>query len=185
MKCHYCGGWRRNPDYEKALAIIDNPEVDKHLNTPVVRTLLQLFNVHIQGPPRLGNYYSPYHFVLQHGQYFKDCVPDPKLGPKQLCFFNSQKIAVEDPDLLYAEGFVYTMGQPIAHGWNVMRDGTVLDTTLRGRGAECKEYFGIVFKTEFVLTQMIFHEAYQALIDNWKADFPLIRNEELQKEAFR
>ena len=162
---------------ETALSLIANPEVRMYSETPIVKTLL-LMMCH---SPMIGEYYGLQHFVLEHGKYFINEQRDVQYGPKQHCYHTSQNDIVMDSELLYVEGYVQALGVPISHGWNITRDGEVIDRTLREPNCE---YWGIVFTRDYVISEMIRRNATIAHLGNWQEDFPLLRDEELQTEAF-
>lgn len=161
---------------EEALALITNPEVKMYASRPIVRDLLLMMTA----SPKIGDYYGMYHWVLEHGQFFVNEEMDRQLGPKSQCFFTSQLAVTTDPDLLYVEGYVYAASHPIAHGWNITHDGLLIDRTLRVDGCE---YWGVVFESDFVMSELIQREATISLVGNWQEDFPLIRDEELRERA--
>jgi len=160
---------------DEALALITNPEVEMYVDSPIVKDLLLMMTA----SPKIGDYYGMYHWVLEHGQYFLNEEVDRQFGPLSHCFFTSQLAITNDPDLLYVEGYVQG-GHPILHGWNITREGEVIDRTLRIDGCE---YWGVVFNTGFVQKEYVEREAIVTLIGNWEEDFPLIRSKEIQKQA--
>lgn len=160
---------------EEALALITNKEVRMYADRPIVRDLLMMMTA----SPKIGKYYGMYHWVLEHGQFFINQEVDRQFGPKSECFFTSQLAVINEPDLLYVEGYVQAW-HPVAHGWNITREGELIDRTLRVDGCE---YWGVVFDTYFVREEMIQREAIISLIGNWEEDFPLIRDEELRDQA--
>lgn len=129
----------------------------------------------------IGDYHGLQHFVLEHGKYFVNEGRDIQYGPKQQCYHTSQNDIVLDGELLYVEGYVQALGVPIPHGWNITREGEVIDRTLRESGCE---YWGIVFTRDYVIKEMVQRNATIAHLGNWRENFPLLRDEELQLEAF-
>jgi len=162
---------------DDALGLITNPEVEMYASRPIVKDLLMMMTA----SPKIGDYYGPYHFVLEHGQFFINEEKDRKLGPGSQCFFTSQTALPNDPDLLYVEGYVHAASHPIAHGWNITSEGRLIDSTLRTNNCE---YWGIVFDSDFVMDDYIERMATISLIGNWQENFPLIRSEALQEKAF-
>jgi len=160
---------------EEALALITNPEVKMYVDLPIVKDLLLMMTA----SPKIDDYYGMYHWVLEHGQYFVNEEVDRQFGPRSQCFFTSQLAITNDPDLLYVEGYVQGW-HPIAHGWNITREGKVIDKTLRIDGCD---YWGVVFNTGFVEGEYIKRKATISLVGNWEEDFPLIRSQEIQKQA--
>lgn len=178
---HKGKAFRRNPimTVEDAIQQITNPEVHMYLDTPIVQTMLMM----MRGSPKIGDYYGVYHFLLEHGRYFVNEQRDVQYGPKQQCYFTSQNDIVMNPNLLYVEGCVVATPRlpvPIGHGWNITRDGSVIDRTLRETTAE---YWGVVFMRDYVIDGLVGRNAAIALIDNWREDFPLLRDEELRRDA--
>lgn len=79
---------------------------------------------------------SPYHLVLDHGRRFTAplapaelAVADAVVIEVKECFSNAARYAARHTGLLYAEGYaLFDHGAPpVAHGWCVHSDGTVLD----------------------------------------------------------
>jgi len=137
------------------LDVITNPKVFSKLDTPIVNALLEAAGEFLLGERcaywKGQGYYGPAHFILQHGQYFKNREQDRQLGPLQLCYQNSQRLLSSQRDLLYVEGYVDIGGHYTPHGWNITPEGEVIDVTLR---ADSCEYFGIVFNSFFVLKRV-------------------------------
>ncbi len=156
-------------EMEEALELITNPEVYEHLDTDIVQGLLEMMCMF---PVKMGDYYGPHHWVLQHGQYFVNEQKDRQLGPQKLCFYNSQMLMTSNIGTLkYAEGYVYVY-HPIAHGWNITMEGEVVDSTLR---LEDREYFGFVFNDQYILKNLVEKEAAVALIENWQEDYIMLK----------
>jgi len=156
-------------EQEEALELITNPEVEEYLDTEIVQGLLEMMCIF---PVKLGDYYGPHHWVLQHGQYFINKQRDRQFGPQKLCYYNSQMLMTRNiGSLSYVEGYVLAY-HPTSHGWNIDTEGEVIDTTLR---LEDKEYFGFVFSDQFVLKNLVEQEATVALIEDWQQDYPLLK----------
>jgi hypothetical protein len=72
---------------------------------------------------------------------------------KQACYYNSQLLAVDNPELKYFEGFATTkkLGLPLEHGWCVF-EGKVVDVTWKDNG---DEYFGVEVPVGFIRKRMV------------------------------
>lgn len=92
-------------------------------------------------------------FMLKYGK-------DYPIGPKTFslpkkrqgqCFMNATHLVLEDRSLTYVEGQVIIYGVPIDHAWVVDPDGFVLENTLRADKENIFSYFGVPFRTDYVL----------------------------------
>jgi hypothetical protein len=123
------------------------------------------------------------------GQKIATDLPDLE---KQACFlnsFNAVASRLHGPDFVYCEG--YAIGRdlciPIHHAWLVnVKTGDVIDRTPNWSGYVDTAYFGIPFRTDFLLSKakesgwpspVFWSERYQpqnfeAPVDQWKAPAP-------------
>ena len=70
------------------------------------------------------------------------------LKPKiKQCYYNSQMLALQNPRILYYEGFANSkvLSLPLEHAFNVI-DNKVVDVTWK----DGKHYFGIYIPTDFI-----------------------------------
>ncbi len=120
--------------------------------------------------------------------------------PKE-CFFNSQRIlfgdgltAAADSPFEYVEGYVlagFGIPLPVHHGW-LSLNGKVVDPTLLVRSLfkrktfpnrmmgffpKEQEYYGVTLPWEKVLECILANEAWHSVIDDYKRDFPLLKEE--------
>lgn len=120
------------------------------------------------------------HFVLEHGYYWQLDTkrPLPKgfpPGERGQCHANAMKLASEHGHVTYVEGYVLSKVMPIRHGWVQLPSGEAVDTTFAGvEHVGVAEYFGVPFKTLYVLNTTLKASAYLSLIDNWEARWPLL-----------
>lgn len=124
-------------------------------------------------------------FVLKHGHYFQD-VLDPiprkyKYGPLKLCYKNAYQAALmSGGELIYCEGFAFSILIPVLHAWCIDLKGNVIDVTwdrskFTSINPEDKfEYYGIPFALDFVWDQMSKSKHY-GILDCWELDFSHIR----------
>jgi len=166
----------------EARELINNPEVEENIDKLIVLRLL-LHMSQVTKPT--GDYYGVFHWVLQHGQYFVNEQEDRQLGPKNLCYHNSQTLAIRswksEVPLYYVEGFVDADGRMVRHGWNITDEGEVIDTTLRLEGCE---YFGFVFKRKYIVGRHSQSEGIgYPIIFNKPAGFPLLTDPTLHVPA--
>ena len=90
-----------------------------------------------------------------------------KGGAMKECFKNSYNL-MQKKGYTYCEG--YAMGIiPVLHAWCLDKKGNVVDPTWK----DGTEYYGIPFKTEYVLETAIKRE-YYGIIDNWQDRWPLL-----------
>lgn len=83
-------------------------------------------------------------------------------GEKKMCFRNCAEAALENPDLLYVEGYARAdipLPFPIAHAWLLTPDELVVDPTWE-RGLE---YFGITFTGRQLAEYLLLNEEYGLL----------------------
>jgi hypothetical protein len=102
--------------------------------------------------------------------------------PKQ-CFFNSTKLVLRRPDLIYVEGFacLKSIAFPIHHAWCVRRGSNkVIDVTPANFGT----YWGIPFSTDYVRERWSKQPEGASLLDDWENDFPLLRTNEQDFQKF-
>lgn len=118
-------------------------------------------------------------FVLSYGRLFPDYLPKPKWvrkGVIKQCFSNCAKAVIRNHDkLIYCEGLASGI-IPVNHAWCLTTDGKVIDPTWDGREdikREGTEYFGVMFKFDYVL-RIMRETGYFGVLDNWKNGFPLL-----------
>lgn len=173
-------------EVDSILREANNPNIQKFKNTPLVQYLVQqmvyrLLPTFTGGRPpwkEIGNYVCMEHFVLVNGNYYSGVRLGKfyKLGEIKHCYDNSREALLEYPGLTYIEGYVTSL-IPIAHAWNIDGNSDVVELTLREKYSPVKErsYFGVSFDTEYVL------ETGGSLIDDWRNDWPLLRDAKLAK----
>lgn len=164
----------------------NNPNIQKFRDTPLVQYLVQQVVYRLLPEFAKGrtswressNYVCMEHFILANGCYY----PGIRLGkfyqPGEIkyCYDNSREALHEYPSLTYVEGYV-TSVIPIAHAWNIDGNSEVVELTLREKYSPAKDrsYFGVSFDTEYAM------ETGGSLIDDWRNDWPLLRDAELAK----
>lgn len=108
------------------------------------------------------------------------------------CYMNAQRLVylLRDDDIRYAEG--YARGAafiPVLHGWVVLPSGAIFDPTWKpeqhgGSDASCGlagvipngwAYRGVVFSHEEVTANISRTKMWASLIDDWQAEFPLLK----------
>lgn len=92
-----------------------------------------------------------YDFILENGKLFKKAkfLEIPEFKPKiKGCFFNAQRLAVENKKTEYWEGWAVPKNIPIPfeHAWNIINK-EVIDTTWK----DGTEYFGLKIPTKFII----------------------------------
>ena len=124
------------------------------------------------GPGRVG-----YEFVLKHGRAW----PSRKLpkgyrrGREGECWGNSQLRLLRAPDkLIYVEGYAWStnVGLPLPHAWLADDTGAVLDLTWEN--PDLATYFGVPFRSKYVLGAMVRRGFCWQLIDTMDACWPRI-----------
>ena len=93
----------------------------------------------------------------------------PKMAPLELppdfavmeansCFLNCWKLAMDNPDLTYCEGYAYWQSLPLEHAWIETPNGDIVDPTWSGipdAYGHDAIYMGVRFSTEFVMSNSI------------------------------
>jgi len=127
--------------------------------------------------------------VLQHGIHCKPFTfpANYERGKLKECYNNALDLALAHPNLTYVEG--YAMGViPTPHAWCVDSQLNVYDPTWKADYGQ--RYFGIPFKTRFVLDTVMAKGTY-GVLENWEQKFPLLTGEidiekvKSKRKAFR
>lgn len=108
---------------------------------------------------------SPPAFILKHAQryYFDNMTYKGRRGQKHACFMNASKLALDDAELTYVEGYVELLGIAIEHAWVVTSTRRVIDPTLAY--GQVGGYYGIPFTREYVQTCLLENEVWGLLGD--------------------
>ena len=117
----------------------------------------------------IGRYYGMDDFILQNGQAFQHApLPEGiKRGKMKMCYQNAAILALDNPKLIYCEGYAHSIIHT-AHAFCVTEDGFVVDPTWK----DGKDYYGVLFKTEF-LRETILKRKYYGIIDDWQNHWPI------------
>lgn len=155
-----------------------------------------------QGQGKIGKYSSLEDYALKNGKLYHsqpltsdelnivlNAVGRRKFMIKQ-CFYNSMSLASMFKDLIYTEGYCFSIKVPlpIFHAW-VTINNKVVDVTLRCHNKkgklgyatlgefdeESNAYFGIAFSQGDVLKFMLETECYGSMINDWTRGFPLLK----------
>ena len=92
----------------------------------------------------------PVSALLEHGL-------DVGMGQPRECFFNAYRIAIDEPDLLYTEGYGLVFGIPMDHAWLTHKStGQIIDPTWVGVADQSGEvesvaYLGVKFSAGFIV----------------------------------
>jgi hypothetical protein len=117
---------------------------------------------------------GPHPFVLQHGKGWRG-QPLPsgyRLCKLRRCGFNSTRLALRRPDLVYVEGYALTDHYTyVGHSWVVDQAGNVIDVTWPNGS---REYFGVPFRHDYV-ARVCATGPQHTLIERWPEGFPLLR----------
>jgi hypothetical protein len=113
-------------------------------------------------------------FVRDYGWFYTP-APLPKgvpLGTKAECYNNALKLALDNPNFTYVEGFAIGRGGVrIHHAWVTDGTGRAIDNTWNRPGLV---YAGVPFKTEFVTLIGLTNDDVGSLIDDWEHEWPLL-----------
>ena len=162
---HHCGRlnestqmpaapYNLNPDQQRLLARLQHPPI-------------------LNRPPSWKR--TKYEFVLEYG-YWYEPAPRPKgirLGRENRCFVNAFKLAQDNPDLIYCEGFCLATGSSllIHHAWATDGSGRVIDNTLREMAAA---YAGVPFRIQFLNANLLKNRAVICLLDDYLHEWPML-----------
>ena len=92
----------------------------------------------------------PVSALLEHGI-------DVGVGQPRECFLNAYRVAIDEPDLLYTEGYGLRFGIPMDHAWLTHTStGQIVDPTWAGAvdqfgEVESVAYLGVKFSTRFIV----------------------------------
>lgn len=103
-------------------------------------------------------------FLLKYGREYQ-IGPESFAGRRRRqgeCYRNASCLAVQDHDLTYVEGVMTVRSIPVEHAWCVRGD-VVVDPTVRQPTDEINDYFGIPFKTEYVIVAAVWNNCYGLL----------------------
>lgn len=118
----------------------------------------------------LARFSAPAAFILKHGDIMDRVSARPrnfKRGALGDCYMNAGRIAWDNPDLRYVEGYAVpgTVAFPMMHAWLIDPDGRVIDPTWENGAA----YFGVVIPNE-AYSECLMRLGYWGVFDNlWMA----------------
>jgi hypothetical protein len=94
----------------------------------------------------------PAEYILRNGREYGPVKGKCRKMAAQQCFMNATKMAADDPELTYVEGWATSeIGVPVEHAWCVDKDGKIYDPTWTGKTRPVGvEYFGVPFRREQV-----------------------------------
>ena len=98
-----------------------------------------------------------YSLMLRHGRawYIGERTFAGRRARHKLCYMNSYKLALEDPGMIYVEGWCWRE-YSFEHAWCIDPNGQVIDPTLR----EADGYYGIPFRWEYVRATALSTKVY-------------------------
>jgi hypothetical protein len=105
-------------------------------------------------------------FVLDYGWFY---TPMPlhtgvKLSKKAECYNNALNLTLDDPTLVYVEGFaIGKAGVPVSHAWATDGKGHAIDNTWASPSL-------------FVNLTGVKNKSVGSLIDDWDHDWPLLHD---------
>jgi len=125
-----------------------------------------------------------YTFVSDHGIEMFAPARLPKSyrhlkGQLRMCFANAAKAAMDDPSLIYCEGYASSI-IPVLHAWCLDPKGRVLELTWPKPGAD---YFGVPFQLGFVKRQLLLNGSF-GLLDQMYNRFALVRGNYKKEEWY-
>lgn len=113
---------------------------------------------------------STYGFIMQHGREWPTTSKSfPRWGEFKECFKNALEAAMLH-DLVYCEGYAFSV-IPTLHAWCIdPKTKTVIDPTWE-KGTQ---YFGVPFRTKYVLEFTDRHMVYDSIVENYRDKWPLL-----------
>jgi hypothetical protein len=104
-------------------------------------------------------------FMLANGRDYQT-GPKTFAGPRgtpKLCFQNAALLALSNRALTYVEGKIACHGVPLDHAWCVDADGLVVDPTVDNSDGQVTNYFGVPFRTDYLVKAMLKNKVYGLL----------------------
>ncbi len=137
------------------------------------RTCLELLRKHIDDLATGEAVFGPNRALQMFASQFlpaPDCSTRLRRGPPKRCYANATGYAAANKNLFYVEGYAIDpeFPLPLEHAWLIDKTGAVLDPTWED--AADSVYFGIPFRTDFLMA-MIEHDAGGDALLSW----PLMR----------
>jgi hypothetical protein len=127
---------------------------------------------------------TPSQFIHDYG-WFYEPAPLPKAvgaGDADECYNNALVLALNDPSLIYVEGFAAGPGGlRIHHAWATDGNGRAIDNTWKIPGVV---YVGVPFKCGFVSLMGLKNKGVGSLMVDYANDFPLLRELSDQPEKW-
>lgn len=115
-----------------------------------------------------------FQFILEYGWFYRP-APLPtglKRGTDGECYNNALRLALDNPNLIYVEGFGDGGGgRRFHHAWVTDGQGRAIDSTWRKPAAV---YAGVPFRTSFVALVGLKNKGVGGLIDDSLNHFPLL-----------
>ena len=148
-------------------------------------------------PPAGRHYFNLYDYVLDKGTEFHNAELTAEelthvlqsTGPLGLadyrikeCFYNAQRLAHYNRDILYYEGYALTPRSPlpVLHAWNVYH-GKVVDLTWRPHGSqiigdlEGCQYLGVNVPRVDIAIRWLETELACSFLDDWENGWPMLK----------
>lgn len=117
--------------------LIRSPEGDgaSFIIATMLRKLLPQDNVctaYLQAMQKAGSLVGAFYLELGHQFELSPSLSESVKGEPKQCYSNAARALMEDPDLVYCEGYAMLPGLiPVHHAWLLGPDGRVLDLTWR------------------------------------------------------
>lgn len=120
-------------------------------------------------------------FTLLHGKEWQTAPRPEGIKSMQMrqCFSNAQKLLFKKPgEYTYVEGYACSgslaVQLPMHHAWVVDDEGNVIDPTWDDD--QRSAYFGVPFKTSYVLEKFRSAKQVSSLLDNFEDKWSLLRD---------
>jgi hypothetical protein len=127
---------------------------------------------------------TPSQFIHDYGWFYEPApLPEAvKPGNPNECYNNALVLALNDPTLIYVEGFAAGAGGlRIHHAWATDGTGRAVDNTWDAPGVV---YVGVPFKCGFVSLTGLKNKGVGSLLADYANDFPLLRELSDQPEKW-
>ena len=120
---------------------------------------------------------TPSSFVLEYGWWYARCPKPDHIaqGAPNECFSNAFWLALDNPSLIYCEGFALDQaGMNITHhAWVTDGQGNAIDTTWQTTGVA---YAGVPFNLRWLNERGLLQKAIVCVLDDYLNDWPILRD---------
>jgi hypothetical protein len=118
---------------------------------------------------------TPSGFVLDHGWWYAPAAKPEHIaaGTPNECFANAFWLALDNPSLIYCEGFALDKGamNMTHHAWVTDGEGRAIDTTWNRVGVA---YAGVPFDVRWLNRRGLQQRSIICVLDDWQNNWPIL-----------